>query len=195
MKKCLCLLLSGIILLLMFAGCSKTVGGLVLGGAVESIDNETKHCQLGKTAVTDDCEFTLIDRWFTESYDNTLCTSSEINENFLKPDNSWDTRHASDGKIFFCFDFKVKNVGKNKNDIQNSIELVYADRYSYTDFFAYKKTNSEWELNAQWEAIEPLEEFEYRIEMEVPKELYTNSKESLKLIFHYGSTDVEYSIR
>lgn len=112
------------------------------------------------------------------------------------PTGSWN---ADDGMVMASAQCTIKNTGNKEIDFafhEEHFVLKYADKYEYCpggnfDLVVYE--NSKWKSGMR--GLKPLDSRSFRVALEVPEEVFTNTNKSLTFEFRIGDEPIVYKLR
>ena len=182
MKKIISALLA-LVLCLSLCACG---GGNNTPETTEATEPSIVKFAVGETASTEVIEFTLDSVEFADHLS-------------LTPGDEYLTPIAADasgglipneGKIFVCFSFTVKNIGKVELDstAYRTMNLVYSDGYTFEVDLSNNavRTDNDIYLYRQWTGVLSLDVLSdaqtYRVYVQVPEEVMKNTAEPLDLV-------------
>ena len=154
----------------------------------ETTENNTEANEkysVGETASTEVIEFTLNSIEFADS------VSLSSGDNFLLPCNEGNGNLVpNEGKVFVCFSFSVKNIGKAKlsSTAYRNMSLSYSDGYKFDIDPSHQvvRTDDNFYLIRKEKGLLSLAvltgEQTYRGYIEVPKEVMENAEVPLAFV-------------
>ena len=143
---------------------------------------------------------TLINVSLNESFSQPVIAELTVNNTEFtdkvvptNPASFYTYYKADDGKVYFVANGILKNLKKEKEDMDKlvSVEAVYGDGYKYHCMLLRDRRG---DLDGMYEYIDPLQPENVKIAVQLPAEAATNNK-PLKLVFNLSTKKYVLVIR